>query len=185
MATIRSIANNSSRFGSNLDRYQPFTGSDKRPDRFRPLSPPLGPTVNRPHSAQPAHRIPVPPPCCAWTPQERNKGRPPWYSRGGGGVGHPSLIHSLVRPCPSIGSGPSRPPFTSEVSARVGALLNSRIHVLRPVGPDPSAAEPGQATVGNRGASRHGRLGRRRGVFNRPNRSPEPCLVPQGQRRRS
>ena len=66
---------------------------------------------------------------------------PPWYSRGGGSVRQLSPIHSLVLSCPNSSLGPSRPPFTSEAPARAGALLQSRIRILRHLGPDAPAAE--------------------------------------------
>ena len=52
---------------------------------------------------------------------------------------------------PTCSLGPSRPSFTSEVPARVGALLQSRIHILRHLGPDAPAAEP---RLGHRWESR-------------------------------
>ena len=99
--------------------------------------------------------------------ETRGAGRDTVSEAGGSGSQAPS-IHWCASPKSRL--GPVRPPFTSEASARAGALLQSRVHILATPGRKPPPQSPGSATVGNRRASRDRRLGGGRCV--RDHRNP-------------
>ena len=83
-----------------------------------------------------------------------------------------SQIHWCA--CPNSSLGSSRPSFTSEVPAGVGALLQGRIQIDRQLGPDAPAAEPRLGRSANPIADRNLRLGGGRCAPNGRNRAREP-----------
>lgn len=62
-----------------------------------------------------------------------------------------SSIHRCM--CPDSGLGLSSPPITSEVPARAGTLVRSRIHILAIPGRTSPSLSLGSATVGSCGSS--------------------------------